>query len=62
MKPLTEQEIRAAFVNCSKGEARRLHMPRDLDGQPRDDLDFLGWRDPQASAASLAAFLANVAA
>jgi hypothetical protein len=46
--PLTEQEIRAAFVNCSKGEARRLHVPRDLAGQPWDDLDFLGWRDPQA--------------
>lgn len=49
MKPLTEQEIRAAFVNCSKGEAKRLHVPRGLDSQPWDDLDFLGWRDPQAA-------------
>jgi hypothetical protein len=49
VKPLTEQEIRAAFVNCSKGEAKRLHVPRDLDAQPWDDLDFLGWRDPQAA-------------
>jgi hypothetical protein len=48
VKPLTEQEIRAAFVNCSKGEAKRLNLPRDLAGQPWDDLDFLGWRDPQA--------------
>ncbi|MET8629152.1 FBP domain-containing protein [Kitasatospora sp. NPDC004669] len=48
MKPLTEQEIRTAFVNCSKGEAKRLHVPRDLVEQPWDDLDFLGWRDPQA--------------
>jgi hypothetical protein len=48
VKPLTEQEIRAAFVNCSKGEARRLNVPRDLASQPWDDLDFLGWRDPQA--------------
>ncbi|MDX3352546.1 FBP domain-containing protein [Streptomyces sp. ME01-24h] len=48
MKPLTEQEIRRAFVNCSKGEAKRLHVPRDLVEQPWDDLDFLGWRDPQA--------------
>ncbi|MFI8184276.1 FBP domain-containing protein [Actinacidiphila glaucinigra] len=48
MKPLTEPEIRAAFVNCSKGEAKRLHVPRDLSEQPWDDLDFLGWRDPQA--------------
>ncbi len=48
MQPLTEQKIRAAFINCSKGEARRLNVPRDLAGQPWDDLDFLGWRDPQA--------------
>ncbi|MEU1268787.1 FBP domain-containing protein [Streptomyces sp. NPDC005799] len=48
MKPLTEQEIRAAFVNCSKGEAKRLSVPRELAEQPWEDLDFLGWRDPQA--------------
>lgn len=48
MKPLTESEIRAAFVNCSKGEAKRLNLPRDLAAKPWDDLDFLGWRDPQA--------------
>ncbi|MFI7298743.1 FBP domain-containing protein [Streptomyces sp. NPDC050121] len=48
MKPLTEQEIRAAFVNCTKGEAKRLSVPRDLAEQPWDDLDYLGWRDPQA--------------
>ncbi|MCX5311356.1 FBP domain-containing protein [Streptomyces sp. NBC_00154] len=48
MKPLTEQEIRAAFVNCTKGEAKRLTVPRDLAERCWDDLDFLGWRDPQA--------------
>ncbi|MEU0945275.1 FBP domain-containing protein [Streptomyces canus] len=48
MEPLTEQEIRAAFVNCTKGEAKRLNVPRDLAEQPWEDLDFLGWRDPQA--------------
>ncbi|MEU8353786.1 FBP domain-containing protein, partial [Streptomyces sp. NPDC048845] len=50
MKPLTEQEIRSAFVNCTKGEAKRLSVPRDLAERPWDDLDFLGWRDPQAPA------------
>lgn len=39
MKPLTEQEIRAAFVNCTKGEAKRLTVPRDLAEQCWDDLD-----------------------
>ncbi|MET9134082.1 FBP domain-containing protein [Streptomyces antibioticus] len=48
MKPLTEQDIRSSFVNCSKGEAKRLPVPRDLDDRPWDDLDFLGWRDPGA--------------
>ncbi|WP_110207090.1 FBP domain-containing protein [Nocardioides daejeonensis] len=47
MEPLTESEIRSSFVNCSKGEAKRLNLPdlRDLDWE---NLDFLGWVDPKA--------------
>ncbi|MFL4908772.1 FBP domain-containing protein [Streptomyces sp. MMS24-I2-30] len=48
MRSLDEQEIRNSFANCSKGEARRLAVPRDLGERPWDDLDFLGWRDPGA--------------
>lgn len=48
MRPLTDQDIRNSFINCSKGEAKRLSLPRDLDERPWDDLDFLGWRDPGA--------------
>lgn len=48
MEPLSEAEIRASFVNCSKGEAKRLNLPRDLGERPWADLDFLGWRDPGA--------------
>ncbi|MFC4120896.1 FBP domain-containing protein [Nonomuraea zeae] len=48
MRPVTEQDIRTSFVNCSKGEARRLNLPRDLARSPWDDLDYLGWRDPGA--------------
>ncbi|MDN3026873.1 FBP domain-containing protein [Streptomyces sp. S.PB5] len=48
MRSLTEHDIRNSFVNCSKGEAKRLSVPRDLDERPWDDLDFLGWRDPGA--------------
>lgn len=48
VSPLTEPEIRASFVNCSKGEAKRLNVPRGLPEQPWADLDFLGWRDPQS--------------
>jgi hypothetical protein len=45
MRPVTADEIRASFVNCTAGEAKRLPVPRDLAGLPWDDLDFLGWRD-----------------
>lgn len=48
MRPVTEREIRTSFVNCSKGEAKRMAVPKDLATQPWDDLDFLGWRDPSA--------------
>ncbi|MER5649217.1 FBP domain-containing protein [Streptosporangium sp. NPDC002524] len=46
MRPISEHEIRASFVNCTKGEVKRLAVPRDLDARPWEDLDFLGWRDP----------------
>ena len=48
MRPLREAEIRSSFVNCTKGEAKRLAVPRGLADEPWDDLDFLGWRDPGA--------------
>ncbi|NYI06839.1 hypothetical protein FHU37_003782 [Allostreptomyces psammosilenae] len=35
-------------MNCSKGEARRLNLPRGLADLPWEHLDFLGWRDPGA--------------
>ncbi|WP_280242815.1 FBP domain-containing protein [Nocardia abscessus] len=46
MEPVTERDIRSSFVNCSKGDAKRLPVPRDLAERPWDDLDFLGWSDP----------------
>jgi FBP C-terminal treble-clef zinc-finger len=49
MDPIDETQIRGSFANCSKGEARRLSLPRGgLDALPWADLDFLGWRDPGA--------------
>jgi FBP C-terminal treble-clef zinc-finger len=48
MRPVTETDIRASFANCTKGEAERLAVPKDLDETPWADLDFLGWRDPGA--------------
>jgi hypothetical protein len=49
MEAITESEIRASFVNCSQGEAKRLAVPRDLETKPWGDLDFLGWRDQGAA-------------
>ncbi|MGW0247949.1 FBP domain-containing protein [Nocardia goodfellowii] len=46
MQPVTERDIRSSFVNCSKGDAKRLPVPKDLDAPPWDDLDFFGWTDP----------------
>jgi hypothetical protein len=48
MKPPTERQIRASFINLSKGESQRLSLPRDFEERPWDDLDFLGWREPGA--------------
>ncbi|MFI5807521.1 FBP domain-containing protein [Streptomyces sp. NPDC051561] len=48
MKEATENDIRSSFINCSKGESKRLPMPRDLAERPWGDLDFMGWRDLSA--------------
>ncbi|NUR71546.1 MAG: FBP domain-containing protein [Hamadaea sp.] len=48
MRSLVEAEIRSSFVNCTKGEAVRLPLPRDLGDRAWADLDFLAWRDGSA--------------
>ncbi|MEU9609448.1 FBP domain-containing protein [Streptomyces sp. NPDC048057] len=48
MEPLSDPQIRASFVNCTKGEAKRLRLPLDFAELPWTDLDFLGWIDPGA--------------
>jgi len=45
--PLTEAQIRKAFVNQSKGQSTRMNLP-DLSAQTWEDLDFLGWFDPRS--------------
>jgi hypothetical protein len=52
---LTEQQIRASFVNATRGEIARAVLP-DLSDLPWERLDLLGWRDrrsPQSSAVVL---------
>ena len=48
MEPMTEQQVRRSFVNCSKGEANAATLPRDLADLPWAELEVLGWRDPRA--------------
>ncbi len=48
MDRLTERQVRASFVNATKGETARMNLPPDLDEQPWGDLDLLGWVDPQS--------------
>ncbi|WP_433252186.1 FBP domain-containing protein [Actinomadura nitritigenes] len=48
MRAITERDVRSCFVNCSKGDAKRLNLPKDFAQSPWTGLDFLGWRDPKA--------------
>lgn len=47
MKELTETDIRASFVNASRGEIARIPMP-GLHEVMWNDREYLGWRDPQS--------------
>lgn len=53
MQELTADLIRANLVNATKGEAKRLQLPR-LDGVPWADLDFFGWREPAGPGGGIA--------
>lgn len=44
MLPLTEDAVRASFVNASRSERSRALLP-DLDSIDWDRIDYLGWRD-----------------
>ena len=48
MRPLTEPQVRRSFVNCSRGEAQGLTLPRGFAEFDWSGLDVLGWRDPKA--------------
>jgi hypothetical protein len=49
MNPLTEPQIRASFVNCSKREAAQVTLPAHLGELSWDRLDYLGWTDRRAT-------------
>ena len=47
MLPLTEQQIRASFVNASRKEVADITLPADFDETSWGDLDYYGWNDPK---------------
>lgn len=48
MQQHSEKEIRKSFINCSKGAAQRLNVPKGLAETDWDCEIFLGWIDPKA--------------
>lgn len=48
MRPLTEADVRASFVNADADELRLMEMPHDFLLVDWDYLDFFAWRDPSA--------------
>lgn len=48
MQAHTEAEIRKSFVNCSKGAANRITIPKDLLDLNWEEQVFLGWIDPKS--------------
>lgn len=47
MRPLTDAQIRASFINASRSERKNLTLPAGFGDLAWDRLDFLGWRDPK---------------
>jgi hypothetical protein len=48
MRPLTEADVRASFVNADADELRTMEMPHDFLLVDWDYLDFFAWQDPGA--------------
>jgi len=48
MRALTEEQLRAAFVNADADERRVAAMPHDFLLADWDHLDFFAWRDPSS--------------
>lgn len=47
MRPLTEEDVRASFVNAADDELRLVSLPSDFMLADWDHLDFFAWRDPR---------------
>lgn len=45
MRPLTEADVRASFVNADADELHVMEMPHDFLLVDWDYLDFFAWQD-----------------
>ncbi len=48
MRPLTEDDVLASFVNAGPDELQLLELPHDFPIVDWDHLDFFAWRDPRS--------------
>lgn len=48
MRPLTEEDVLASFVNAGPDDLDVLELPHDFPLTEWDHLDFLAWRDPHS--------------
>ena len=46
MRPLTEQDVLASFVNAGPDELRLVELPLDFPLVDWDHVDFFAWRNP----------------
>jgi len=47
MRPLTEDDVLASFVNAEPDELRLVELPHDFPLVDWDHLDFFAWRNPR---------------
>lgn len=47
MRPLTDAQIRASFINASRSERKNLTLPAGFDDIDWGRLDYFGFRDPK---------------
>ncbi|MFH8248962.1 FBP domain-containing protein [Microbacterium sp. B2969] len=47
MRPLTEDDVRATFVNAGPDDLKLVALPADFLLTDWDHLDFFAWRDPR---------------
>lgn len=50
MFEFSEKQLRTCFINCSKGEAKRMNLPDGWQSMNAENLIFFSWIDPKTPA------------